>query len=153
MPVQTLDPSNVLNDDPDAADGRSVRACEEPMLVLPRLDERQQATGLYAVKKLNNGAGYVVDLTEGACTCPDMAHNDPAGGCKHLRRVEFEITHFGLPDAGDLASPEYLRALAVLDEAATRVEDLLDDLPASLDGGIEQRLTDLRGLTAPGASM
>ncbi|WP_058365559.1 hypothetical protein [Haloparvum sedimenti] len=37
------------------------------------------------------GNTYEVDLAAEECTCPDARHRDPAGGCKHLRRVDIEV--------------------------------------------------------------
>jgi|GEM_PF-2505983 len=79
-------------------DGRDVRALTGTMTVL---DERApapaDADGLYHVTTAS-GSSYVVDPALGACGCPDAEHRDPDGGCKHVRRVRFEIGTRPLPE-------------------------------------------------------
>ncbi|MFB6140543.1 MAG: SWIM zinc finger family protein [Halosimplex sp.] len=72
-------------------DERAARAWTERMAVRP-LGE-----GRYAVDS-QSGATYVVDLTEGSCTCPD--YQIRGNRCKHLRRVGIEITSRRVPAPG-----------------------------------------------------
>ena len=46
--------------------------------------------GVYAVAS-SSGNQYEVDVLEKTCTCPDWQETEPAGGCKHIRRVNLEI--------------------------------------------------------------
>lgn len=48
-----------------------------------------RAGGLYGVT--TESGAYQVDVAAGECTCPDWQEREPAGGCKHLRRVDMEI--------------------------------------------------------------
>lgn len=59
------------------------------MTVHPHGDD----TGMFDVFNAE-GTRYVVDLRDDVCECPDFEHREPAGGCKHLRRVRIE---FALP--------------------------------------------------------
>jgi len=49
--------------------------------------------GRYVVETA--GGTYVVDLEDGACTCPDHAIRDAR--CKHLRRVAMEVSDGAVP--------------------------------------------------------
>jgi len=71
-------------------DDRDVRALTETMTVLGETAPAPaDAPGLYLVTTAS-GSSYVVDPDLGACECPDAEHRDPAGGCKHVRRVRCE---------------------------------------------------------------
>jgi len=37
----------------------------------------------------DSGTEYLVDRRSETCTCPDMLHRKPSGGCRHLQRVRF----------------------------------------------------------------
>jgi len=74
-------------------DQRSVRARTEAMDVVPI------GSGQYRVHS-ESGNGYLVDVNDGRCTCPDHAIRGVR--CKHLRRVAMEIT------AGNVAPPSYV---------------------------------------------
>jgi uncharacterized Zn finger protein len=43
------------------------------------------------VSLLSKGGRYEVDVIRESCTCPDWQQRSPAGGCKHLCRVDYEI--------------------------------------------------------------
>lgn len=75
-----------------ALDERSVRARTEEMTVLAL------GSGRYAVHS-ESGNDYLVDVSEGRCSCPD--HAIRGARCKHLRRVAIEIT------AGAVAPPSH----------------------------------------------
>jgi hypothetical protein len=79
-------------------DDRDIRALIETMTVL---DERApapaDADGLYHVTTAS-GSSYVVEPALGACDCPDAEQRAPAGGCKHVRRVRFEVGTRPLPE-------------------------------------------------------
>ena len=77
----------------EALDERSVRARTEAMTVLAL------GSGRYAVHS-ESGHDYLVDVTEGRCSCPD--HAIRGARCKHLRRVAIEIT------AGAVAPPSHV---------------------------------------------
>lgn len=64
-----------------ALDERDVRAAGQTMDIAPR------APGMWAV--YHRGQQYVVDVRDGACTCPDAEHRDVQ--CKHLRRLLFVL--------------------------------------------------------------
>ena len=68
-----------------AAARRARRAQEEDMAVSLR-----QAGGVYDVHS-ESGNTYRVDIAAEECSCPDWTEREPEGGCKHLRRVRFEI--------------------------------------------------------------
>jgi hypothetical protein len=70
-------------------DTRTRGACTGCMIVVPKGD----ATGLFEVYSANDGHNetYTVDLREGRCSCPDDTHRQPAGGCKHARRVRLAL--------------------------------------------------------------
>ncbi|MFB6299451.1 MAG: SWIM zinc finger family protein [Halobacteriales archaeon] len=79
---------HALAPDLTALDDRSVRAWTERMAVT------QLEDGRYTVES-QSGATYIVDLTDGRCTCPDHVIRDAR--CKHLRRVAIEINEGQLP--------------------------------------------------------
>lgn len=64
---------------------RTRRARTESMSISLR-----RTGGLYEVR-VASGRIYDVDVSMPACTCPDWQTRQPAGGCKHLRRVDMEI--------------------------------------------------------------
>ena len=53
-------------------------------------------TGVYAVHS-SSGGRYEVDVIEETCTCPDWQEIQPAGGCKHMRRVDIAIRARRIP--------------------------------------------------------
>jgi hypothetical protein len=84
---------------------RQYRARNQRMVVVPQVGADDNATGLYNVYT-ESGKRYVVDdVTENRCSCPDMKHRNPAGGCKHARRVRIMIRETALPAAGEPAGP------------------------------------------------
>ncbi len=52
--------------------------------------------GRYEVQSAS-GNRYEVDVVGESCTCPDWQQRSPAGGCKHLRRVNHEIKRGRVP--------------------------------------------------------
>lgn len=78
------------NDQPHL-DSRDVRALTESMTVMDLVGLAKDADDLYVVVSTSE---YLVDVREGACTCPDFEHNLPAADgretCKHLARVTYE---------------------------------------------------------------
>lgn len=52
--------------------------------------------GMYEVRSAS-GNIHEVNVLEKSCTCPDHRENEPAGGCKHLRRVDYELQAGLLP--------------------------------------------------------
>jgi hypothetical protein len=88
-------------DELTGAERRMYRARNDRMVVVPQVGADQNATGLYNVYS-ESGNTYLVDIVGGEkCTCPDMKHNQPAGGCKHIRRVLFMLEETALPAAGE----------------------------------------------------
>ena len=65
---------------------RTRRACEESMVVVPH----GGGSGMFDVYS-ESGGEYVVDLRDDVCSCLDFTHREPAGGCKHIRRVRLEL--------------------------------------------------------------
>ncbi|GAB3038807.1 hypothetical protein GCM10025298_30200 [Natronobiforma cellulositropha] len=64
------------------------------------LDVRFSEPGpIYGVRS-RSGNTYTVDVEAVTCTCPDFEQRQPAGGCKHVRRVDLEI-RTGLVPAPD----------------------------------------------------
>lgn len=55
--------------------------------------------GRYTVHA-SSGRDYDVDVVDGTCSFPDFQSGPPAGGCKHLRRVDMEIR------AGTMPTPD-----------------------------------------------
>lgn len=129
--------NHLLDDDADA-DGRTVRAHTERMVVVPHTTPDGECIGLYDVH--TTGGEYLVDLVDGNGDCPDMIHNRPAGGCKHLRRVRFMVDAGILPGDGDDATA-YLDALDdVRGELASEASALREELDSveRLLGNIEE---------------
>jgi hypothetical protein len=109
------------------SDGRRwVRAVTEQMLVVPETTRDGETTSRFRVFS-ESGSEYLTDLNDPQrpCDCPDMKHNAPENGCKHLRRVELLRSDpaVPLPDAtGDDVSDYWpwfdARVHAVESEAA-----------------------------------
>jgi len=55
-----------------------------------------QKGGIYEVQS-ESGNIYEVDIASKTCTCPDFTKRNPSGGCKHLRRADFEIRGENVP--------------------------------------------------------
>lgn len=70
---------------------RTKRALEEDMNV-----SLYEKGGTYEVHS-EFGNTYRVDIVAASCTCPDWQQREPEGGCKHLRRVEHEVTNGLVP--------------------------------------------------------
>lgn len=82
--------------DDRSIDDRDVRALTERMGVLDA-----DTPGLYTVIGQNDGGEYTTDPELGACTCDDATYRDPAGGCKHVRRVRFATGERAVPATVD----------------------------------------------------
>ncbi|MDS0280322.1 hypothetical protein NDI85_21285 [Halomicroarcula sp. S1AR25-4] len=90
-------------------DDRDVKALTEPMDIYAD----DPATRDEQVAVYNHGTRYVIDLVAETCTCPDMLHRRPDGGCKHCRRIQFlrgerEIPAGVDPDALDETLREHI---------------------------------------------
>jgi hypothetical protein len=72
-----------------------------------------------------SGTRYEVHVGERTCTCPDFEKREPAGGCKHIRRVDFERSERDIPEWADrdAIDPDLLKAResARVDAQATTV--------------------------------
>lgn len=77
-------------DGPPTLTERDLKALAEAMVV------REIAPGLYAVTA-SSGREYRVDPDLGACECADHQYHEPEGGCKHVRRVRYELGYDALP--------------------------------------------------------
>ena len=90
--------SSIDNETPSIAalDDRDVRALTEYHTVLSDLGRVKDADGLYLVVS-QSGKEYLVDTHDGSCECPDSQYHNPAGGCKHSRRVEFATGRRAIP--------------------------------------------------------
>lgn len=75
-------------------DKRDKRAAEE--LIVPVA----KGEGMFDVYS-EDGDRKTVDIISPACTCPDFEYREPEGGCKHIRRVMFEIGERPIPDGVD----------------------------------------------------
>ena len=95
--------STTTQSDATTLDDRDVRALTDGMTVLDELAPAPaDAPGLYHVTT-ESGRSYVVDPGLAACGCSDAEYRDPAGGCKHVRRVRFETGARPLPEWIDAA--------------------------------------------------
>lgn len=84
---------------------RTERACRESMTVVPKGDGT-------ATVYSGETSQYTVNLVAGTCSCPDHEHNEPAGGCKHLRRTEMEAGIRDIPDLPGRTDVEIMTAQA-----------------------------------------
>jgi len=78
-------------------DGRDVAALTEPMDVY--VDDPVTTDDQVAV--YNHGQRYIVTPHVPVCDCPDMLHRRPARGCKHIRRVEYQLGERAIPAGVD----------------------------------------------------
>jgi hypothetical protein len=109
----------------DAGARRSYRAHTEEMLVLPHIGHTDRCVGMYTVHS-ESGEEYAVDVAANACSCPDQSHNDPAGGCKHIRRVKLEVEETALPGQGDDVESFYNAVDARRAGYVAKVEEMLE---------------------------
>lgn len=83
-------------------DDKDARALTEYMIVLddadPVDDDLPSVRGVEAFFLVVHVDEHVVDLRTGSCTCDDWFYREPAGGCKHRRRVEFAIGERDVPE-------------------------------------------------------
>jgi hypothetical protein len=75
---------------------RDRRALEQYLTVLPDQGDARDAPGMALVVS-ESGSEYVVDLRDGACTCPDAEYRDVE--CKHVRRARFATGADAIPAA------------------------------------------------------
>jgi hypothetical protein len=75
----------------DDLEPRTSRAIDERMAV-----SLLEKGGRYEVRSAS-GNWYEVDVISESCTCPDWRKRTPEGGCKHLRRVDYEIKQGRVP--------------------------------------------------------
>jgi len=99
--TQQTTAATAITTEPQTVSKRTRRAVEEYMTVLnqnvpefPYVDV-PNSPGLFVV--VTPTGTYLVDIIEGTCTCPDMEYRDPAGGCKHVRRVRFAVGAATIP--------------------------------------------------------
>ncbi|MWG33120.1 hypothetical protein [Halomarina oriensis] len=122
----------------DADDRRTWRARTQSMLVLPETDTEGDATGLYHVFS-QSGSNYLADPELDSCTCPDMAHNDPENGCKHIRRVSLAIDETSLPARTESTDDYWTEFDATTTNIAEQIENLnerIQQLGTLLDAGL-----------------
>lgn len=72
-------------------EARTQRALDEEMAI-----SLLAKGGQYEVRSAS-GSIYDVGIIAETCTCPDYQQREPDGGCKHLRRVDYEIKHGRVP--------------------------------------------------------
>lgn len=97
MPTQTSGTENSIASEQIPA--RTRRALEAAMVVVPE----GNSTGRFEVysAKAGSNSTYEVDLRERVCSCPDHEHREPAGGCKHARRVRLSLGLMDIPAGFD----------------------------------------------------
>lgn len=96
MSIQTPTAEKRIGHESITLDARDVRALTEVMTVLGNQGRVRGADGLYEVVSAS-GSTYLVDTDQDACECLDSQYRDPKDGCKHLRRVAFEIGECEIP--------------------------------------------------------
>lgn len=104
---------------------RTKRAATESM----SLDRYAGNAGEYDVHS-ESGSVYRVDLIAGSCSCPDDEHNAPAGGCKHVRRVEIATGQRPVPELGQETDVERM-----IDARADQTDAQTDHQEVATDGG------------------
>jgi len=92
-------------DELSPAELRQYRARNERMVVVPQIGADGNATGLYTVYSQSGKKYLVDDMGDEKCSCKDMKHRSPDGGCKHVRRVRLLIRETALPAAGEPVEP------------------------------------------------
>lgn len=118
MATTQTDAKNVRINDRDR------RALTEYLTVLPDQGRARDAPGMALVVS-ESGSEYLVDVRDGACTCPDAEYRDVE--CKHIRRARFATGADAIPAA----------AAAQLDVDPDLGEHTAADLQfATADGGI-----------------
>lgn len=78
----------------DDVDARDRRAAEEYLAVV------KDAPGMFTVYSFE-GYPRTVDLVGRVCSCKDFEYRQPAGGCKHIRRVLMELGERPIPPGVD----------------------------------------------------
>lgn len=122
-------PSDGETESESALDPRTRRAREEDMDV-----SLLEKGGLYEVRS-QSGSTYEVDVIAPSCTCPDWQQREPTGGCKHIRRVDFEIKAEDVPRP-DGRLPERLLTDGRggdIDACATRIAERLDTIKTEIE--------------------
>lgn len=108
----------------EGIDKRTLRAATESMTVVPY----GGGSSMFDVFSGTNAEPYVVDLRDGLCSCPDFVNREPAGGCKHQRRVRIE---FGIEDVPAELRSEHSSPTDV--ELARRRRGLDQPKPVSIE--------------------
>lgn len=148
---------NRIDLDDLTSDGRRcVKAVTEQLLVVPEVSRDGETTTRFRVSS-ESARQYLVDLDdpERPCDCPDMTHNRPDGGCKHLRRVELLQRDDRVPlprdigaDAGDYwawfdarvdAVEAEATALEATGDDAERASDLRESVTNAVDAASVER--------------
>ncbi|WP_152420306.1 hypothetical protein [Halococcus thailandensis] len=130
----STDTSQPTPDSYQSLTARTRRAINESMTITAC------SPGAYLVESAS-GATYAVDLaphpdTNRAqtthCTCPDYTDREPAGGCKHLRRVKLDVAFGELRHPNDWPTDDDLA-----EREPSRPDDQQETAPVPLaaDGG------------------
>lgn len=85
---------NAYDDDVDGStelDSRTERALTEPLSAVSVDGTPLEGDETIVSVVSHTGESYQVDVREGRCTCPDMRHREPEGGCKHVRRARVAL--------------------------------------------------------------
>lgn len=139
------DPNTGGTDEPVAADDtiapRTRRAREEAMEVSLR-----RKGGIYEVRSAS-GSVYEVDIADGSCTCLDWQRREPAGGCKHLRRVDMAIKAGTVPRPDGRVPERAITADGDRDSTLAGASRIADRIHA-LDAAIERQRAERNGLCA-----
>ncbi|WP_254547492.1 hypothetical protein [Halomarina pelagica] len=125
----TTDETTPLERTDDQLAARDVRALTDYLLVV------EDAPDLYLVYG-EGGDEYTVDTRTGACTCPDYEYRQPAGGCKHIRRVAFETGARDVPAWANRDAMDPLLVKALDEQERERVEATPEPRVAT-DGGLQ----------------
>ena len=120
MSTNDLDRENG-HDDSTELEPRDARALTECMTVLPEDGDVFTVVG-------ENGGTYGVDARDGRCTCDDYKYREPAGGCKHIRRVAFAT--------GERLIPAWVDTDAVDEQLGAHTDAGATPRVAATDGGM-----------------
>jgi len=112
--MQSTQPTdfNDADDDVEQLSDRDVRALTEQMDIYA--DDPETTSEEIAI--YNKGTRHIINPVVGFCDCKDMEYRQPEGGCKHLRRYEFELGGRDIPQWVDMdALDDSVSAKAVAD--------------------------------------
>jgi len=79
------------HDDRIELDDRTERALTEPLSAVSVDGTPLEGDETIVSIESHSGESYDVDVREGRCSCPDMRHREPEGGCKHVRRARVAL--------------------------------------------------------------